>query len=103
MSLYTSLRKQTILDMIKLILLLTIVFPGLCRNKKNINKYGTYLGVLSQRNLFYNQNENNQNFEYSEIETDLVRWVEQTGAEVVLVPYDMPFRHQKELLSQIDG
>jgi len=103
MSLLPSFIKITKLDKIKLLLVFIAVFPALCSFNKNTNKYGTYLGILSQRNLYYNQNDININFEYSEIEASLVHWVEQTGAEVVLIPYDMPFRQQKDLLNQIHG
>jgi len=63
----------------------------------------TYIGVLTQRNLFFTQNDINKSFKFSEVSADIIRWVEQTGAEVVVIPYDMPFKQQRELLSNVNG
>jgi gamma-glutamyl-gamma-aminobutyrate hydrolase PuuD len=63
----------------------------------------TYLGVLTQHNMFNSQNDINKNFEYSEIPYDLVSYVLQTGVELVYIPYDMPFEDQKDLLANTNG
>lgn len=64
----------------------------------------TYIGVVSQPNAKSNLRvPQNMDLEYSEIPSTYTAWIEQTGADVVLVPYDMPWGKLTGLLSNLNG
>ena len=65
--------------------------------------YRTYIGVLSQPMTPYDRYVKNFSDNYSFIAASYVKFVEDSGAQSVLIPYDLPLAEIQRLMRNLNG